>query len=57
VIADILWVFPGMSEERIEALPLEQLLKRHEQSVERKTADRNHMTQTMAQLMAAMRGG
>jgi hypothetical protein len=56
VIADILWVFPGISEERLEALPLDQLLARHGQAVERKQSDRTALAETMAALLAAMAG-
>ena len=56
MIADILWVFPGISEERLEALPLDQLIKRHGQAVERKQSDRNALAATMAALVGAMAG-
>jgi hypothetical protein len=56
VIADILWVFPGISEERLEALPLDQLLKRHGQAVDRKQSDRNALIETMTALLGAMTG-
>jgi hypothetical protein len=56
VIADILFVFPGMSEERLEALELEPLLKRHEQAIARKLSDREALSHAIAAAVAALIG-
>lgn len=39
MIADILWVFPGRSEDRVEALDIDELMAWHARAVDRKKAD------------------
>jgi hypothetical protein len=54
VIADILFVFPGMSEERLEAMELEALLRRHEQAMAAKRHDREALSHAIAAAVAAL---
>jgi hypothetical protein len=55
VIADILWVFPGKTEERVEAMFIGDLMDWHARAVSRKQADWNAMQAAMLGALAALR--
>lgn len=55
MIADILWVFPSKTEDRVEGYEIGELMDWHERAVARKQADWKAMQTAMLGAMTALR--
>ena len=54
VVADLLWIFPGLSLDRIEAMTIPETMAWHERAITRKRADFQGQQAAVRELLAAM---